>query len=615
MKTSNKIFCKIVFVTIISFMFLRTAISEGPLRNIIIMAHKGSLENTPENTFAAFEKAVGVGVRGLEIDIRRTKDGKLILMHDDTIDRTTDGKGHVGNLLYDEIIQYDAGSWIGSEYAGEKIPLLSDVLQFAKEKNLRLILNVKEYGLEQQVLAIINKYDMLEQVYFGGILVATRDKEEGIQGAGLIFVPPHELDRNVIDLVHESHNHVGIKQIGYDSREKMKERLVDGVDVFLTDFPSVAIDILYYNVKNVQVERSKKTEEDKIQIRGNDKQVRALTDMIINETPDNSRMAALAMAKLPQGVPTSPLIDLLSYKYSLKRLKRLNPIRKIMSTIKREKKKGNESKTPGSLVRRNAAWALGINGDRSAVGPLIEFLETNDLEFKREIILALRKMPDSRAVPKLCEILTEDKGLYVRYDAARALGEIGDADSVYTLITALKNDSEWLVKGGCAVALGKIGDSKAVHALKKILTHDSGENASWARERTAWALAEIGEGAIKALVSSLGDNEGVTRRRAGWALIKIGRPAIPQLISALKDVSTFTRRRSAMVLGWIGDRRAVVSLSWALDDVDPEVRKMAAWALGRLGGAKAKDALKQLLRDQDEDVVEYAREAIKRTRL
>ncbi len=606
---ANKVSYKIILIVIVFIIHSQTVISAELSKNIIVIARHGSLEDTPENTFIAFEKAINVGVGGLEIDVRKTKDGKLILMHDDTIDRTTDGKGYVSKLLYDEIKQYDAGAWKGKEFTGEEVPLLSDVLQFAKEKNIKIILNVKEHGIKQQVMSLIREFDMIGQIYFGGTLEATRNTETDIPGAKLVFVLPNELTSDTIELIHKRHNHIGTSLINSDDRDKMKERMIKGVDVILTDYPSVAIDLLHYEARNQQKRKNEKNGNKlKSKMNGSEGQVHVLVDIMINESPDQSRMAALATSNLPQEISVPPLIQLLAYK---KDLKRFNPIRKIISTFKKEK----DNSLPSIMVRRNAAWALGFIGDKSAVVPLVMQLKTDDSELKREIIMALKRIADKRTVPVLNEILLNDKDPNVRYDAARALGEIKDADSVYTLITALKYDRNWIVKEACAGALGKIGNKKAVNSLKDLLTTDAGKEASLARERAAWALEKIGEDAIRALVSSLGDNEESARRRASWALIRIGSPAVPYLISALRDNDKLVRERSAMVLGWIRSESAIVPLLWALKDKDTDARKMAAWALGRIGGVKAKNALKEILSDEDEDVVEYAKEAMQRIRL
>ncbi|MHC4182469.1 MAG: glycerophosphodiester phosphodiesterase, partial [Planctomycetota bacterium] len=278
---NNKVSCRIILIVIVFIIHSQTVISAELSKSIIVIARHGSLEDAPENTFAAFKKAVNIGVGGLEIDVRKTKDDKLILMHDATIDRTTDGKGYVSKLLYDEIKQYDAGAWKGKEFAGERVPLLSDVLQFAKEENIKIILNVKEHGIEQQVMSLVGEFDIINQVYFSGTLKAMRNTETDIEGAKLIFVLPDELTDNTIELVREKHNHIGTSLISSDNRDEMKGRMIDGVDVILTDYPSVAIDLLHYKARNQQKDKNKnKKSENRLEIKrgGNEGQIHALMD-------------------------------------------------------------------------------------------------------------------------------------------------------------------------------------------------------------------------------------------------------------------------------------------------------------------------------------------------
>ena len=149
MKVINKLPCIISITILIFIVLLKTAIPVEISREIIIIARHGALENTPENTMIAFEKTADIGIKGFEVDVRKTKDGRLVLMHDATIDRTTDGIGYVNQLTYEEIKLYDAGSWKSEEFVGEKVPLLSEALQFAKDRNLKLMINVKEHGIEQ----------------------------------------------------------------------------------------------------------------------------------------------------------------------------------------------------------------------------------------------------------------------------------------------------------------------------------------------------------------------------------------------------------------------------------------------------------------------------------
>jgi len=558
---------------------------------IMIVAQHGTLEYTPENTIVAFERTADIGIRGLKVDVRQTSDGKLVLMHDATIDRTTDGKGYVSQLSYEEIKLYDAGSWKSEEFAGERVPLLSDILQIAKERKLKLIINVMEHGIEQKTLSLINEFDMINHVYFSGRLETLRNRDLDIEGAQLVFLPSDEAPYDRIDLIHESHNHVGTKVFGTDDRERMKKQMFRGVDFILTDYPSVAIDLLHFRTINEPEEREPR-EKLESNIAGNTAQIDALVESIMYGDPDQSRIAALVFSTLPPDVAVPQLIKRLDYK---KPVKRFLPKINISIPFLNYKAQDKGDLLRASLVQRNIVWALGLIKNKSAVEPLIKRLETEDPELKREIILALKMIGNKQAVPVLKEILLKNKNPYVRFDAARALGSIDNTDSVYTLIRAMKSNGSWLVKGACAEALGKRGDNRAAKALKELLNTDAGKISSWARDRAALALSKIGEGGIDALVSSLGASRTSTRRRASWVLIGIGDPAVPYLLSALREVSSLARKRAAMVLGWIGNKKTVLPLTWVLSDEDPEVRKMVVWALGKIGDKKAISALEHTI--------------------
>lgn len=92
------------------------------------IAHRGASEYAPENTFAAFEKALDLNFDYIELDIRLTKDHRLVVIHDGDVSRTTNGEGFVKDLTYEYLKTLDAGSWFSPEFAGESIPLLRDVL-------------------------------------------------------------------------------------------------------------------------------------------------------------------------------------------------------------------------------------------------------------------------------------------------------------------------------------------------------------------------------------------------------------------------------------------------------------------------------------------------------
>ncbi|MBN1561871.1 hypothetical protein EH223_11405 [candidate division KSB1 bacterium] len=95
---------------------------------IKVVGHRGNIKFTPENTLPAIAKAIELGCDLIEIDIRETSDGELILMHDETVDRTTDGAGKVAELRLADIAKMDAGSWYAPEFAGVRVPTLREAL-------------------------------------------------------------------------------------------------------------------------------------------------------------------------------------------------------------------------------------------------------------------------------------------------------------------------------------------------------------------------------------------------------------------------------------------------------------------------------------------------------
>lgn len=127
-----------------------------------VIAHRGFSGIAPENTLAAFKKALELKVDYIELDIHLTKDNQVVVIHDKTINRTTDGKGKVNELTLEEIKRYDAGSWFSSEYKNEKIPSLEDVMELVNGK-ATLFIEVKRgdifySGIEQLTLDLINKH-------------------------------------------------------------------------------------------------------------------------------------------------------------------------------------------------------------------------------------------------------------------------------------------------------------------------------------------------------------------------------------------------------------------------------------------------------------------------
>ncbi|TJZ42808.1 glycerophosphodiester phosphodiesterase [Streptomyces piniterrae] len=153
--------------------------AEAPL----VIAHRGAAQHAPENTLAAVDAAHRRGLVWVENDVQRTKDGKLVVIHDTTLNRTTDvekvfpGRApwRVGDFTAAEIARLDAGSWFGERFAGERVPTLADYLRRLDQNGQRLLLEIKaprRYpGIEAQILRELRRRGWLDRAHVQGRLV------------------------------------------------------------------------------------------------------------------------------------------------------------------------------------------------------------------------------------------------------------------------------------------------------------------------------------------------------------------------------------------------------------------------------------------------------------
>jgi glycerophosphoryl diester phosphodiesterase len=131
------------------------------------IAHRGASALAPENTIAAFERAVELGADAIEFDIHLSRDGELVVIHDDTLDRTTDGSGPVRERRLGELMRLDAGRWFGEGFAGQRIPSLDEVLdRFAGKVALALEIKAGSTffpGIEEKVISALRERAAIDQ--------------------------------------------------------------------------------------------------------------------------------------------------------------------------------------------------------------------------------------------------------------------------------------------------------------------------------------------------------------------------------------------------------------------------------------------------------------------
>lgn len=114
--------------------------------DLLAIAHRGASGYAPENTLAAFRRAVAQGVSFIETDLQLTRDAHLVVMHDELVDRTTNGRGSVQGMTLAEVRRLDAGAWFASEFAGERVPTLEETLEFARKNDVLFYLELKTAG-------------------------------------------------------------------------------------------------------------------------------------------------------------------------------------------------------------------------------------------------------------------------------------------------------------------------------------------------------------------------------------------------------------------------------------------------------------------------------------
>lgn len=133
--------------------------------NLRVIGHRGAAALAPENTWAGFDLAVELGVDAIETDVRATRDGVLVLLHDERLDRTTDGSGPVQETDWAALQRLDAGSWFDARYAGERVPALEATLARYGQRT-HLVLEIKQEGVEAATLTMVRSAGLLEQVTF-----------------------------------------------------------------------------------------------------------------------------------------------------------------------------------------------------------------------------------------------------------------------------------------------------------------------------------------------------------------------------------------------------------------------------------------------------------------
>lgn len=227
--------------------------------NCLVIAHRGASTYAPENTFAAFDLALDMGARHLELDVQMSSDGHLVIIHDDLVNRTSNGYGRVWKHTLAELQALDAGAWFDKKFAGEHMPTLEAVLnRYRGRAHLHVEIKGKTGGLSERTADMIRAQGWADNVTMTSF---QKDKLEALR-AYAPELPAGWLLRRIDDEVISEAKRLGIAQLcpkadavtpelvarlrgaGFNvrawgvSNEELMRRMVDaGVDGMTVNFP------------------------------------------------------------------------------------------------------------------------------------------------------------------------------------------------------------------------------------------------------------------------------------------------------------------------------------------------------------------------------------------
>ena len=232
----------------------------------LVVAHRGASGHAPENTLSSMAKAIEMKADFSELDVQETKDGKIILLHDKTLERTGKQDLNIWELNYDDLKDIEVGEWFAEEFKGEPIPTLEEVIKLVRGKmklNIELKTNKHEKMLAERTLQVVIDNNFLDQVVFTSFKFDEIRKIREINKeakVGYIFSKmPKDIDvfaedvhmlsvgKRLVDEEFMSKAKAAGKEVAVwtvNEEEDMKKMIALGVDAIITNYPDVLRNVL-----------------------------------------------------------------------------------------------------------------------------------------------------------------------------------------------------------------------------------------------------------------------------------------------------------------------------------------------------------------------------------
>jgi len=551
-----------------------------------LQCHRTANEDVPENTLESLENAALLGCNVVEIDVRRTLDGKIVLNHDGVLERLSDGIGDTETSYYDDLRMRDVGDWMGDRFQGMRIPLFEDALRLAREKDIRLILDIKDKGIGADVLQALQREGMLQRVRFGGEWAdvkqlyprANEDADVGVQpGVTAQQVKAYHREGNAV-IANFSDNDHEMDLAG------MKAAVAAGVDGINVNYPRLGADAVGRPVERklgILAARANAGESaaraqailELSRYRGFALEGE-FTHWLLDPDDHVSRAAAIALVVARPGTSPAAFAEAL------------------------------RSENPHA--RANAAWALGALHAPASV--LLPLLQDKNPQVLQEALVALSHMPGEANAEMLLPLLSHREP-EVRGAAALALARHQPDVAAKAVPAQLKSEvkaaralyDDWVRRGKAQLTPAEIAvvmgyyrcQMKEVQAISML----HGPVAMQALEEEAFRPGEdfsqmngvvaafqlwgrVGADPQRA-VQALGAADPKVADKAEWMLVKGGPSVLPDVRDALGSQNAAVRERAIQIVAWQGDEGALQTLR-AMQQTDSKDAELATWAIEKI---------------------------------
>ena len=276
----------IVFIMTIKSLKFTYQIVQGNIKflteyvnKIEVTAHRGASHDYPENTMSAFKGAKKLGADWIELDVQQTKDGHIVVLHDDKFTRVAGVNKSPSEVPYHVIKRYDVGRYFDEKFDGERVPLLEDVVKYAKKNHMKLNIELKPYDnndqFEKNVLDIIHTYHFEKRCILSSLfyesLEKVKDLDENIETLYITFgvkeeflnanyidnfnLEEHAVNQELVDNLHDKHKKIVVWTV--DSEDEVQKMIDFGVDNIITDDVSLVKQKLLENESNSRAKESK----------------------------------------------------------------------------------------------------------------------------------------------------------------------------------------------------------------------------------------------------------------------------------------------------------------------------------------------------------------------